>query len=174
MKRFFDVFLFVQGKICAVLLFAMIAVTTFQIIARSFLYLSTPWTEEIARVFLTWITFMGGTGMLIKGEHLTVDFLSSMFTPSMRKIARVFNNIVYGFFSCFMLVFGFRLITNPIIARSLMPAMQISRNWQYAVMPFCMIFMFGYSVYALTLSVKELFHKSAAQEKALCNTGGNE
>ena len=168
MKKFFDVVLLVQRKICAVLLLAMIAVTTYQIIARTFMHLSTPWTEEIARVFMIWITFIGGTGMLIKGEHLTVDFLSSMYTPSMKKIARVLNNVMYSFFSCFLLVSGYWLITHPVIARSLMPAMQISRNWQYAVMPFCMIFMAAYSLYALTLSVKDLFKKDDEG-----STGGN-
>jgi len=157
MKRFFNIFLFVQGKICATLMLAMVTVTAYQVVARTFLHLSTPWTEEIARIFMIWITFIGGTGMLIKGEHLTVDFLSSMYTPSMKKIARVVNSLIYGFFSCFMLFFGFKLITNPIIARSVLPAMLISRNWQYAVMPVCMIFMSIFSVYSITNSVKELF-----------------
>ena len=168
MRRFFDVLVFVLGKICAVLLFAMIVVTTYQVIARDFLHLSTPWTEELARVFIIWVTFLGGTRMLIKREHLTVDFLSNMYSPSIKKFARVFNGSVYTFFSCFMLVSGYKLVTHPIIAKTLMPAMLISRNWQYSVMPICMVLMLTYSVYELTLSVKALFQKGA--EAA---TGGN-
>ena len=168
MKRIFDVLVFALGKICAVLLFAMIVVTTYQIIARDFLHLSTPWTEELARVFIIWITFLGGTRMLIKREHLTVDFLSNMYTPSIRKLARVFNSCVYTFFSCFMLYSGYKLVTHPIIAKTLMPAMLISRNWQYSVMPICMILMLTFSVYELTISVKALFQKNAE-----ASTGGN-
>jgi TRAP-type C4-dicarboxylate transport system permease small subunit len=163
MKKFFDVVLFVQRKICAVLLLAMIVVTTIQIVARVILHVSSAWTEELSRFLMIWITFIGGTGMLIKGEHLAVDFLSSMYTPSARKIARIVNNLIYTFFSGFMLIFGYKLFTNPITMRSLTPALQVPRKWIYVILPVCMVFMVLYSLYDLVLSVRALSRKNAAE-----------
>jgi TRAP-type C4-dicarboxylate transport system permease small subunit len=172
MKKFFDGVLFVQKKICAILLLAMIVVTTIQIVARVILHVSSAWTEELSRFLMIWITFIGGTGMLIKGEHLAVDFLSSMYTPPLRKIARIVNNLIYAFFSGFMLVFGYKLFTNPITMRSLTPALQVPRRWIYIILPFCMIFMILYSFYDLVLSVRALSQKNAAEESKIAQ-GGN-
>jgi TRAP-type C4-dicarboxylate transport system permease small subunit len=147
----------VQRKICAVLLLGTIAVTTIQIVARVFFHAATPWTEEVAKTLIMWVTFIGGTGMLMKGEHLVVDFLSSMYTPAMKKIARIVFSGVYTFFSCFMLVFGSQLLMNPFSWRAVIPALLIPRGWQYMVIPLCMVFMLTYSLYELTLSIKAVF-----------------
>ena len=173
MRKFFDIVLIVQRKTCATLLLIMIVVTVIQIVARVILHLASVWTEELARVLMIWITFIGGTGMLIKGEHLAVDFLSSMYTPSMKKIARVFYGAIYVFFSCFMIFSGYRLVTNPIVMRSIMPAMRISRNFQYAIMPVSMIFMAMFSIYELVLSIKALFQKNEVREKNRDIAGGD-
>jgi TRAP-type C4-dicarboxylate transport system permease small subunit len=174
MKKFFDVVLFVQRKICAVLLLVMTLVTTFQIIARVILHVSSAWTEELSRFLMIWITFIGGTGMLIKGEHLAVDFLSSMYSPPLRKIARIVNNLIYTFFSGFMLIFGYKLFTNPITMRSLTPALQVPRKWIYVILPFCMVFMVLYSLYDLLLSVKALSRKNDTGEAKVSQEGGKQ
>jgi TRAP-type C4-dicarboxylate transport system permease small subunit len=141
----------------------MIIVTAIQVIARVILHVSSAWTEELARFLMVWITFIGGTGMLIKGEHLAVDFLSSMYTPSMRKVAKIINNIIYTFFSGFMLISGYLLFINPVTGRSLTPALQVPRRWIYVILPFCMIFMVMYSVYDLILSIKALSQPNTAK-----------
>jgi len=156
LKKFFDVVLKAQRKITAFLMLALIVTVTTQIVARMIFTLSTPWTEELAKYLLIWIAFIGSVGALIKGEHLMVDILHVKFPPRLKKYARIVNDIISLFFTGFLLIYGVQLCANPIIRRSLTPAMQMPRVWLYLVLPISMGFMVLYSGYDLYDAIRSL------------------
>ncbi len=171
MKKFFSIVVKLSSRITAALMLLMIVVVTVQIVARYVFVISTPWTEELARYLLIYIAFIGSVGVLIKGEHMLVDIFYNMFSPALKRAARVLNDIVFLFFSLFLLYFGIQLCTSPIIIHSLMPAMQISRVYLYWIMPFSMFFIAVYSAYELVMAVKALFSKETPEEKSLERSG---
>lgn len=61
-----------------------------QVMARGFMSGGAPaWTEEVARMSLIWISFLGAAGASIRGEHLVVDML-----PTPPRVVRVLWDIV--------------------------------------------------------------------------------
>lgn len=143
-------------KITAVMMMALVVVVTIQIVGRMAFTLSTPWTEELAKYLLIWISFVGGVVCLIKGEHLLVDILYVKFSPRLKKYARLANDVIVIAFTCVLLVGGIQLCTNPIIRRSLTPAMQMPRVWLYYVLPVTMGLMMLYAILDLVAAIVAL------------------
>lgn len=159
MKTFLDTVVKIQKKLTAFMLLAMVIVVAIQVFARKFLMLATPWTEELAKYILIWIAFFGGMGALIKGEHLMVDIIYNMLSERLKRYARILNDLIFTSFSGFLLVFGIQLCINPVIIKSMSPAMQMPRIWLYICVPISTAFMVTYSVYDLVLAIKELLKK---------------
>ena len=154
MKKIFDIIVIIQKKITASLLLGMVGVVTIQIVVRLIFHISTAWTEEVSKFMLIWLSFIGAVGALIKGDHMLVDILSTNYSPRMKKCSRILNDIAVICFSAFLFVYGIKLCANPIIRRSLTPAMQIPRVWLYVILPITMAVMVVYSSYDLILSIK--------------------
>lgn len=161
MQKFFETVHKTQGKITGVLMLFLTSVVTIQIFVRVLFRLSTPWTEELAKYTVIYVTFIGSVGAIIKGQHLLVDVFTVRFNESARRIARVVNNLIYLFFSGFLLIFGIQLCTNPIVLNSVTPAMGIPKLWLYIILPVSMAFMAIFSIYDLALAVRSFFVKGA-------------
>ncbi len=65
--------------VVAVLLVAMSGIVFGNVISRYFLDTTLGWYEEVSRFLLIWIVFLGAVIALIKGDHLGIDLLSSIF-----------------------------------------------------------------------------------------------
>ena len=160
LKKFFNGVYRVQSKICAVLLLAMIVVITIQIFGRMIFKISTPWTEELSKYLLIWVSFIGGVGALIKGEHLMVDIIYNILSERLKRYAHLFNSIIYICFSGFLFYYGIELCRNPIIRKSLTPAMAMPRVWLYLILPISMGFMLLYSAYKLFMDLAMIINKT--------------
>lgn len=72
MKKFtkwIDVFL------CVVIL-SMSAVVMAQIVSRYIFSKPLVWTEEVARIFLVWVTLVGGGITFISGDHIAIELIN--------------------------------------------------------------------------------------------------
>lgn len=155
LDKFFAGIVFVQKKLCACLLLVMIVMVSMQVAGR-FMHAKFPWTEEITNYSLIWMTFIGSVGVLIKGEHLTVDLFLLRYTPVQRRIARVVIDLTVLIFTGLLFVFGTKLCMNPLIINGRTPALAISRVWIYASLPISMFFSSLYGLYSLTVGVVDL------------------
>ncbi|HWR10602.1 MAG TPA: TRAP transporter small permease [Rectinemataceae bacterium] len=160
MKKIFDTIVILQKKITASLLLGMVGVVTIQIVARLIFHISTAWTEEVSKFMLIWLSFIGAVGALIKGDHMLVDILSTNYSPRVKKYSRILNDIVVICFSAFLFAYGIKLCANPIIWRSLTPAMQIPRVCLYVILPITMAIMLAYSIYDLIISIQAWSEKN--------------
>ncbi len=151
--RFFDGVVFVQKKITGALLLLMIITVSWQIVGRVVFKLSTPWTEELAKLSLIWFTFLGSIGVLRNKEHLTVDLLLARYKDATRRRTRVLIDLVVAAFCVMMFVFGITLCKNPIIIRGITTGLNISRLYLYLSLPICMFFSSLIAIYDLILGV---------------------
>lgn len=174
LKKIIESIVNIQRKITATLMLAMIVVIAIQIFGRMVFHCSTPWTEEISKYMLIWIAFIGGFGAVVKGEHMMVDILYILFSPRLKKYARVLNDVIASLFSGFLCYFGIGLCLNPVIQRSVTPAMQMPRVWLYSVLPVTMAFMCLYSIYDLVRAVRSLFEKGIRNDTVMPVSGGRE
>src|SRR4030042_919798 len=76
----FNLFLFV--------LLLILAVT--QVLFRYVLMIPLPWTEELARFTLVWVTFLGAASVTRRKLHLAVDIFISKLAPGKARTLSIF------------------------------------------------------------------------------------
>jgi TRAP-type C4-dicarboxylate transport system permease small subunit len=71
--------------ITAALMLLMVILTLLQVVARYALEIPFPWTEELARLDLIYLTFFGSIVAFQRREHLKVDVLVHALAPPVRR-----------------------------------------------------------------------------------------
>ncbi|MBR5642464.1 MAG: TRAP transporter small permease [Firmicutes bacterium] len=135
MSKIIDALCKVLRHVAGALMICIVICVTIQIIARSILHLSTPWTEEIARYLLIWMTFLGSPVALRKGEHLMVDLLYSKYPAKGRQWVHLLSDVSIAAFCTYLLIFGIQLCNSPVVKRFKSPAAGIPRTWVYSALP---------------------------------------
>jgi TRAP-type C4-dicarboxylate transport system permease small subunit len=121
-------------QVCAVLLAAMTAVILLGVAFRYVLEAPLPWSEELAKLLMLWIVFLGASAGIQRGEHVTIDFLLQRFPPwavvavdlAYRGLAAVFLGVVFWFGWSLMLRVG-------MVAH--FPGLGWPEIWRYAAAP---------------------------------------
>lgn len=94
------------------------------------------WSEELARLLLVWISFLGGAIAYIDDRHLGVDVLVSRLDPAAARLANVFCHLLVFAFALFVMgVGGTRIVMDRFDSGQLLPALQLSRGWFYLAIP---------------------------------------
>ncbi len=143
----------------------MIITVSWQIIGRVILKISTPWTEELAKLSLIWFTFIGSIGVLYKGQHLTVDLLLIRYKDRTRRYVRAFVDLVTLAFELMLFIFGVYLCENPIIIKGVTTGLSISRLWLYLSLPISMFFCTLISLYDFVLAILDIKNAGKHEEK---------
>jgi len=125
----------ILSNLSGVLMLSIVACVTIQIIGRNILKIGTPWTEEVARYLLIWLTFIAAPVVLWRGEHLMVDLFYSKFSPRTRQIVHLLSDLFILAFIIYLLVFGVELCMDPKIQRFKSPAARIPRVYIYGALP---------------------------------------
>ncbi len=71
--------------ITAVLMMGMVVLTLLQVVTRYVFETALPWTEELARLDLIYLTFFGSIVAFQRREHLRVEVLVHALSPALRK-----------------------------------------------------------------------------------------
>ena len=94
------------------------------------------WSEELARLLLVWISFLGGAIAYIDGKHLGVDLFVSRLDPAAARVASFFGHLLVLAFALFVMgVGGTRLVLDRFDSGQLLPALQLNRAWFYLAIP---------------------------------------
>jgi TRAP-type transport system small permease protein len=88
----FNLFLFVM----------LLVVASLQVFFRYVVWVPMPWTEEVARFLLVWVTFLGAASVTRRKLHITVDWLTSKLSPRTGYVLGVF---VYVMILLFLITF---------------------------------------------------------------------
>ena len=62
----------VEAVLSGTLVLAVLGLVAFQVVTRYVLNAPVPWTEELARFSLVWLTFVGAGYVMARGAHVTV------------------------------------------------------------------------------------------------------
>jgi len=123
----------------AALVVAQAAVVGLQVIGRHVLHSPIPWTEEIARLLLTWLMCVGGITALRHAQHPRVTALVRLLSEPRRQAVDRGLRIVLLTFFLFLIVPAYHL-TVASLAESL-PASGISGAWISAILPVALVLM---------------------------------
>lgn len=84
------------------------AIVAIQVFSR-WMGISLPWTEELARFVLIWLTFIGSSLALEKKMHLSVKFFVNLLPDKIRYYVRLFIYALMMVFFGVIVFYGFKL-----------------------------------------------------------------
>jgi tripartite ATP-independent transporter DctM subunit len=123
----------------ALLVVAQAAVVGLQVVGRHVLHQPIPWTEEIARLLLTWLMCVGGVAALRHGQHPRVTAFVRLLSPSRRAAVDRGLRLVLLALLASLVVPAWDL-TIASVGETL-PASDISGAWLSGILPATLILM---------------------------------
>ncbi|VEF46138.1 C4-dicarboxylate transporter permease large protein [Bacillus freudenreichii] len=102
----------------------------------------TTWTEEISRYLFIFVSFLGASLAIRKGESIQVNFLLDRMSAGLRNSINIANTIFMVYFSYIMIRYGYDLITFQLETHQSSPALAMPMAVPYSAVPigFTLIF----------------------------------
>jgi len=133
MRRFVDKAL---STTLVVLMSAMVINVLWQVFSRYILEAPSPFTDELARFLLIWVSLLGATFASSKKMHISIDLTSARLSPDNQKTLGITNNlIIVGFVLAVLVVGGSNLVYITFTLGQFSPALQIPLAAVYIVLP---------------------------------------
>lgn len=118
---------------CLVSMLGLTVIVALQVVSR-LLKISLPWTEELARFLIVWLTFLGCTLAIYRKSHLSVNFLVDMMPAPLKKACGLLTRLVMLAFFSLLLFYGVRL--SALSMGNLSTSLGWPMGLVYAVIPF--------------------------------------
>jgi len=123
----------IEGVLIFCAFAGLVAIMLLQVFYRFILLEPLAFTEELSRICMIWLVFIGAARALYQAEHFIVDVLANTLPPHLRKIIGFFVDAIAVVFMLSLAYIGFR---NTIFGSSqIMPALGISVAVQTIAMP---------------------------------------
>lgn len=119
-----------EEYLSVVLISALCIVVTLQVFCRLALRNPLSWTEEVSTILFVWITMIGASLALKRGQHFAVELLHRRLPPVPRRIAGVLVGCALILFSLLLLYEGVLMAHRNI--HVITSAMEISRSIPYS------------------------------------------
>ena len=117
---------------------------TLQIIMRYVFNNPLQWTDEISRMSMVWMTFLGSVIAFREKEHICVDLITNLFPRRLNRIVTLMTELIcIGFLSMLTFV-GIQYVHMNINTVSLVTG--ISKGRTYMVIPVASVWMILYLV----------------------------
>lgn len=133
-----------EKTLAALFLFIILATMGAQVVARYFFGTPFPWSEEVARLALIWMTFMAAAFVMAEGRHITVDLLSARLSVrGQLRLECLSHGIVAG--TCLLLLIGgLRFVWY--VGKVGSPSLGIPMSWWYGAVEVGLLLMAIHSV----------------------------
>lgn len=106
---------------------AIVALTAAQVVFRYALDQPLVWSEELSKLLLVWLVFLGAAAVAFDGRHLDVDVVFRAVPPSVRRGLRAFNLAAALFFLAALVWYSLDVIEME--SFSALGALDISAAW---------------------------------------------
>lgn len=138
-----------------IFLIVMVVIIFLQVVSRTFLQSSFPWTEELARYLMIWLTFLGAAFSFQYGAHIGIGIITDKLPKKLAAIIDVIVCILCIFLFSILLVKGWELVARSMNQQS--PAMSIPMSYVYLIIPLSGILMILNVVDVTYKNVKKLW-----------------
>jgi TRAP-type C4-dicarboxylate transport system permease small subunit len=128
--------------VAALLLAATVLLSFAQVIARYILLISTPWTEELARLLFVWAVFLGAAIGVKRNMHTRVDFLFVRLPPRATTLLLAGMDVLLAGMAVVMVLYGGQLVLST--KADFSTSLGYPRNWFYLPVPLSGILMLRY------------------------------
>jgi TRAP-type C4-dicarboxylate transport system permease small subunit len=112
-----------------ILLAVMSVVIFMQVIYRYVFHASLPWSEELGRYILVYLTFLGASVAVKKNAHIGVEVIVKLLPRSISKVLEWVANALSLVFFVILIVYGSKVV--KITMMQLSPAMHVKMGYIY-------------------------------------------
>ncbi|UFJ41788.1 TRAP transporter small permease [Brevibacillus humidisoli] len=95
----------------------------------------TTWSEELIRYLIIWLTFIGGSICVRKGEHVGIELLPEFLPARFRWVLRVLVNLIVILFLVLLIKYSTELTMFTYKNGQTAPALGIPMYWVYLCLP---------------------------------------
>ena len=163
-----DVFLKLNKWLLKGLELAVIFVTGFLVLdvvwgvfTRYVMGHQSPWTEELARMLLIWVSLLGASIGFIRKSHLGVDYFVGKLNLKLQLIVQFVIYLLVTIFAGIVLVYGgYRLVYSVLQNGQPSAALKIQWGYVYLAVPISGFFIVVFSIQMMTEVLRELFKKT--------------
>jgi tripartite ATP-independent transporter DctM subunit len=132
--------------VSAMIVIALVIVTSLQVISRYIFNSPYSWTEEVARILFIWVIFLGVFLALKTNDHVRfASFVDWFFLPKGKAIVSSFISILITIYLGYLAVTGFQMVN--VVKNGLTPALGIPIPFLFVVIPLSSIMMIVYLLY---------------------------
>jgi len=114
-------------------LVVMVVVVFLQIVSRIIIQSSFPWTEELSRFLMIWLTFLGAAFSFQYGAHIGITLITNKIPKKLSAILQMIVAVLCIVLFAILMVKGYELVMKS--ASQVSPALGIPMNYVYAVIP---------------------------------------
>ena len=99
-----------------ILLLAIFALIIFQVFTRYVLNMPLSWSEELARLLVVWLTFIGAGFVASRNAHIAVDILAVYLPKRLATASQIFALLLVAAASAYMVwaAISLMVLTGPL------------------------------------------------------------
>lgn len=120
----------ITEKVVAVLLAAMAIVVFLQVIFRYVFHASLPWSEELSRYILVWLTFLSASIAVRRNAHIGVEAVVNFLPLKAKKAVKSIAYLLTFILFIILIYYGGKVV--QITMHQMSPAMRIPMGYMYA------------------------------------------
>ncbi len=152
----------ILDRVAAVLLTATLSLSFVQVLARYVFQISTPWTEELARLCFVWGVFFGAAIGVKRNLHTRVDFIFVRLPARLAALVLGGIDLLLAILAVVMIVYGGQLVLST--RADLSTSLGYPRNWFYLPVPISGLMMLWYLLPSLVRKVSHVTRGQAGRE----------
>lgn len=123
--------------LCKYALIAVVAILALILTAAVFwryaLNNAIPWSEELAKYLMVWLTFLGAPIALRHGSHINIDLLQQLMPPRGQQLFHLLIHLLVV--ATMAIVFWYGISFAQLGARQVASSFRFSMLWMYVAVP---------------------------------------
>ena len=127
----------VLSILCVIAITGLTVIVFVQVFSR-FIKFSMPGTEELARLLIVWLTFLGTSLAIHQKMHLGVRYFVSLVSKNKQRAIDFVIHIITILFFGILMVYGFKLTWSTMATTS--STLQLPMGLFYGVIPISSLF----------------------------------
>ena len=142
--------------LCVIAITGLTVIVFVQVFSR-FIKISLPGTEELARLLIVWLTFLGSSLAIYEKMHLGVRYFVGLANEKNQKIIDfIIHLLTIGFFSI-LTIYGFKLVISTMATTS--STLHLPMGIFYGVIPISSVF----SIYFVAINMLDPSRKTEGE-----------
>ncbi|WP_018933470.1 TRAP transporter small permease [Gracilibacillus lacisalsi] len=126
------------------MLSVMVIVIVIQVFSRQLFSYTPSWSEELSRVLLIWISFLGVAYGVKEKLHIALGLFVHMLPKPVQHILDLFSKLLLIGFGIMMVYYGYQF--TVLMGGSTMPGLGLKSSYLYACIPIGGVFLILYGV----------------------------